>query len=189
MQIKKIILASASPRRKELLMRMGVEFDIMPCDVDEKVDSSLTPIEVVEYLANLKASSVKDMVPGHIVIGADTIVVINDKILCKPIDKLEAYDMIKLLSNSWHEVVTGICMYCDDICIIEAEITRVHFVQMSDDEIHSYVNTSEPYDKAGGYGVQGLAGMYIDNIQGDYYNIMGFPMAKVKRMLDRIMQR
>ncbi len=183
MQKKKIILASGSPRRKELLARMGLEFDLMPCDADEKYDKSLSPVQVVEHLAKLKAGITNKMVKDCIVIGADTIVAVDQLILGKPEDKAEAYEMIKKLSGRWHDVITGICMYENDEYIIEHEITRVHFVKMSDNEIEKYINTDEPYDKAGAYGVQGLAGMYIDSIEGDYYNIMGFPMAKIRNML------
>jgi len=180
---KKIILASGSPRRRELLGRMGVEFDLMPCEAEEKYDSSLSPVEIVKYLAKQKAETVNKMVRDSIVIGADTIVSVDEHILGKPADKAQAYDMIKKLSGRWHDVITGICMYNEDEFIIDHVNTRVHFVDMSEDEINSYINTNEPYDKAGAYGVQGLAGMYIDAIEGDYYNIMGFPMAKVRNML------
>ncbi len=183
MQKKKIILASGSPRRKELLARMGLEFDLMPCDADEKYDKNLSPVEIVEHLAKLKAGITNKMVKDCIVIGADTIVAVDQLILGKPADKAEAYEMIKKLSGRWHDVITGICMYENDEYIIEHEITKVHFVKMSDNEIEKYINTDEPYDKAGAYGVQGLAGMYIDSIEGDYYNIMGFPMAKIRNML------
>ncbi len=186
MQKKKIILASGSPRRKELLMRIGVDFDIMPCDADETYDDFLSPVQVVEHLARQKAEIVSKMVSDCVVIGSDTIVSIDGIILGKPGNKDEAYSMIKKLSGSWHEVITGICMYENDKHIIEHEITKVHFVDMSETEIAEYISTDEPYDKAGAYGIQGIAGMYIDSVQGDFYNIMGFPMAKVRNMLKKV---
>lgn len=186
MQNKKILLASGSPRRKELLARMGVDFDIKPCDLDETYDESLNPIEVVEYLAKLKAEYINNTVEDYVVIGSDTIVSIDEHILGKPKDKDDAYNMIKKLSDNWHEVITGICIFNGEEYLLEHEITRVHFVKMSEEEIQNYISLDEPYDKAGGYGVQGIAGMYIDSIEGDYYNIMGFPMAKVLNMLKRM---
>jgi len=186
MQNKRIVLASGSPRRKELLMRMGLSFDLMPCDVEEVYDDSLLPIEVAEYLAKLKAKTANQMISSSVVIGSDTIVSVNGNILGKPKDKDDAYKMIKKLNDNWHEVITGICIYDNDKYILDHEVTRVHFVKMTDDEILGYVNTDEPYDKAGAYGVQGIAGMYIDTIEGDFYNIMGFPMAKVRNMLKTI---
>ena len=155
----------------------------MPCDAEEKYDNSLSPAEIVKYLAKLKAETVNKMVEDSIVLGADTIVSVDEHILGKPADKAEAYNMIKKLSGRWHDVITGICMYYGNDYIIDYVVTKVHFVDMSEEEIISYINTNEPYDKAGAYGVQGMAGMYIDSIEGDYYNIMGFPMAKIRSML------
>ena len=126
------------------------------------------------------------LINDYVVIGADTIVSVEEYILGKPKDKDEAFAMIKKLSGRWHEVITGICIFDNEKLLLEHEITRVHFVKMSDDEIQNYVDTDEPYDKAGAYGVQGQAGVYIDSIEGDYYNIMGFPMAKVRNMLKSI---
>ena len=185
-QQKEIILASGSPRRKELLMRMGVDFDIMLCDAEEVYDESMSPTDVVEYLAKQKAGIVNKMAQGRVVIGADTVVSIGEHILGKPNSKDEAYEMIKKLSGNWHEVITGICIYENEKHITEHETTRVHFVEMTEGEIDGYINTDEPYDKAGAYGIQGLAGMYIDRIEGDFYNIMGFPMARVHAMLKSI---
>ncbi|MBN2880279.1 MAG: septum formation protein Maf [Clostridia bacterium] len=186
MQTKKILLASGSPRRKELLARMGLEFGIMPCDAEEKYDPEMNPSEIARYLGRLKAEIVNKMVDGYVVIGADTIVVVDGHILGKPTDRHEAYSMLKKLSGSWHEVITGVCVFDGEECITDHVITRVHFVEMTEGEIEEYINTDEPYDKAGAYGVQGLAGMYIDSIEGDYYNIMGFPMAKIRSMLKEV---
>ncbi|MEX1377048.1 MAG: Maf family protein [Eubacteriales bacterium] len=185
-QQKEIILASGSPRRKELLMRMGVDFDIMLCDAEEIYDENMPPAQIVEFLAKQKAEIVNKMAQGRVVIGADTVVSIGEHILGKPADQKEAYDMIKKLSGNWHDVITGICIFENEEYLLEHEITKVHFVDMTEDEIKSYINTDEPYDKAGAYGIQGLAGMYIDRIEGDFYNIMGFPMAKVRNMLKSI---
>ena len=186
MQNKKILLASGSPRRKELLVRMGIEFDIMPCSLDETYDEGISPVEVVEYLSKLKADYVNGMVEDYVVIGSDTIVSIDEHILGKPKDRDDAYNMIKILSDNWHEVITGICIYDGEKYLLEHEITKVHFTKMSEKEIQNYISLDEPYDKAGGYGVQGIAGMYIDSIEGDYYNIMGFPMARVLKMLKKM---
>lgn len=186
MQTKKILLASGSPRRKELLSRMGLEFDIMPCEAEEKYDPELNPVDIARYLGKLKAEIVNEMVEGYVVIGADTIVVADGHILGKPSGRDEAYNMLKKLSGSWHEVITGICIFDGEECLIDHVVTRVHFVKMAEQEIEAYIDTDEPYDKAGAYGVQGLAGMYIDSIEGDYYNIMGFPMARIRSMLKEV---
>lgn len=184
--IKKILLASSSPRRSQLLSRMGYDFDITSCDIDESFDSTLSPIDVARYLSRKKARVAHEYAQDYIVIGADTIVTIEGEILGKPGDIHEATSMLHRLKGNWHEVITGVTIIHRDREITQAQVTRVHFTQMTDDEISAYVNTTEPYDKAGGYGIQGLAGMYIDSIDGDFYNVMGFPMATVRSMLERV---
>ena len=181
-----IILASGSPRRQELLARLGVPFDIRPADIEEIVDEDKLPHEVARSLAEDKASHVAKAFPQCAVIGSDTIVVSQGQILGKPKDYDDAMGMLRQLSGNWHEVVTGLSVQWGEHSITDHNVTRVHFATMSDEEIANYIKTGDPMDKAGAYGIQGLAGFYIDRIEGDYYNVMGLPLSKLLGMLRSI---
>ncbi len=181
-----IILASVSPSRLELLARLGVSFEIIPDNVEETVDEDKPPHAVAMALAEDKARHVSKQYPHAAIIGADTIVVSQDRILGKPMDFDDAKRMLQGLSGNWHEVITGLCVRWGEKEITQHDITRVHFAPMRDEEIEHYIRTGDPMDKAGSYGIQGLAGFYIDRIEGDYYNVMGLPLSRLLGMLRAI---
>ena len=182
-----IILASKSPRRKEILEMLGVPFTVMTADTDER-STQTDPALLVEQLALQKATDVQDMLdaqdklqPGTLIIASDTVVALNGEILGKPRDRDDARRMIKGLQNTTHHVLSGIAF-----CYVDADgnrkgayshaSTAVHFGPMSDEDIELYISSDEPYDKAGAYAIQGLAGRWITGIEGDYFNVVGLPV-------------
>ena len=185
-----IILASASPRRKELLKNMGLDFSVVVSDADESLaDSSVPPGIYVEELAFLKAAAAAKKLKKRkdkIVVSADTIVVSDGDILGKPKDVSDAFKMLKRLSGRPHKVYTGFCvlrlsdgrMVCRDVC------TEVVFRELSDDRINDYIKTGEPMDKAGAYGIQGLGAMLVSGINGDYFNVVGLPVGELAAVLE-----
>lgn len=175
-----IVLASASPRRRELLARMGTPFIIDAAEVDETIAGDAE--SAVKALALRKAQAVAPRHPGCIILAADT-VVDCDGVLGKPRDEAEAARMLSRLSGRWHDVYTGICTIYAGQTRCEAARTRVHFTRMTTEDIARYVATGESLDKAGAYGIQGMAGMFIDEIQGCPHNVMGLPLALTKRLL------
>ena len=177
-----LILASQSPRRKEILRNAGIAFHIRVADVDESVTGDEPPLEYVRRLARKKAFAVR-MDEGEIVLGADTTVVVDDRILAKPEDEADARRMLGLLSGRWHTVITAICLRHATGAIVDAESTLVRFVGLSAEEIAAYAASGEPMDKAGGYGIQGLSSKYIDRIEGCYFNIAGLPISLVWKHL------
>lgn len=179
----RLILASNSPRRKELLTLMGLTFEIAVSDVDEECTG--TPDKQVAELSKRKACSVAINHRDKIVLAADTLV-FADKVLGKPKDRADAYNMLTSLSGRWHDVYTGVCLIYKDIILTHTERTRVHFVQLSGDQIIHYIETEEPMDKAGSYAIQGQAGMFIDQIEGSYSNVIGLPMHVVRKLLDQV---
>lgn len=179
----KIILASNSPRRKELLSQERIDFDIVPARVKEEIRSNLTPKENVERLARIKCLEVFDRNPDSIVLAADTIVVFNNKIFGKPRDEKDAYDMLKQLQGKTHEVMTGVCVASKKGMDVSVTISKVTFFSMIDEEIYDYIKTGEPMDKAGAYAIQGLARKYIRSFDGPFDNIVGLPIDEVKRIL------
>lgn len=181
--MKKIILASASPRRKELLEQMGLKFEIIPSKSEEVITKTV-PSEVVKELATQKASEIADKVSQScIVIGSDTIVVLDNKIMGKPKDEQDAFDMLKSLQNNTHTVYTGICVIDkndkETKKYIFCEATNVTMYPMSDKQILDYIATKEPMDKAGAYGIQGKSAIYIKSIDGEYYTVVGLPIARL----------
>jgi septum formation protein len=180
--VKMLILASQSPRRKEILTNAGFDFAIRAADVDESIEGTESPREYVCRLARKKALAVP-MNTGEIVLGADTTVVVDNEILAKPEDAADARRMIGLLSGRNHTVITGICLRHAHGEIVDAETTLVHFSALSEDEIAAYAASGQPMDKAGAYGIQGLASKYIDRIEGCYFNIVGLPISMVWRHL------
>ena len=183
-----IILASKSPRRIELLQSLGLNFKIEVSEIDEEKFYHKDAKELNKILAIEKAKAVAKNNPNDIVIGSDTIVTINNKILGKPKNKDEARLMIKALSNNTHEVVTSICIIKDNNIVAETSVSKVSFYEISNEEIENYIGTDEPYDKAGGYAIQGDFGKkFIRNIDGDFYSIMGFPIARVYQLLKELM--
>ena len=170
-----IILASKSPRRKEILTIAGIKFGVITADVDENIDE-VNPERLVERLSFLKSSAVAENHPDALVIGCDTVVAINGEILGKPRDKADARRMLSLLSNNCHSVYSGVTVFYKGESFTFVEKTDVFFSLMTDIDIENYISTSEPYDKAGGYAIQGYTARYINKIQGCYYNVMGFPL-------------
>lgn len=186
----KLILASSSPRRAEILRRAGFAFQIRPAHVEESRQGRESARAFVLRLAKAKSRAVAHRLKGScraVVIGADTIVLVRGKILGKPQDVREARSMLRLLGGKTHEVLTGISMMSmpDGKELNHVESTRVHFVKLSNREIDDYIATGEPFDKAGGYGIQGIAGRFIDGIDGCYFNVMGLPISRVWSMLRR----
>ncbi len=183
-----LILASASPRRADLLRMIGCRFDIFPSNVDEQTDSGLSPGEVVSELASRKAEDVARQHPDRIVIGADTVVVSDESILGKPADREEAEKSLRRLSGTSHYVLTAISLVWlgrnrEEQCLVR---TDVQFRDLADEEIARYLDTDEPYDKAGAYGIQGRAALFAESIRGCFYNVVGFPVTQFWLALDRI---
>lgn len=176
--MKHIILASASPRRKEILELADLKFDVMPSDAQE-ITTKTAPNEVVMELASLKAKDIyKKSEKQSMIVGADTVVAYQGQILGKPTDKADAKRMLTMLSGQTHEVYTGVCVIEDGKTKTFYEETKVTFYEISDEQINHYIKTGEPMDKAGSYGIQGKAAVFIKGIEGDYYNVVGFPIAR-----------
>jgi septum formation protein len=180
-----LILASQSPRRRELLGCAGIPFEVRPASVDEARVGQEDPGEHVCRLAREKAQSVA-CAPDEIVLGADTVVVVDGEVLGKPLDREHAARMLRQLSGRAHEVVTGICLRTSNRLIVDKESTRVRFVRLPEEEIAAYVASGEPMDKAGAYAIQGLASRFIDRIEGCYCNVVGLPVALVWRHLQEL---
>lgn len=183
-----IVLASSSPRRKEILEKYNIEPIIVKANVSEKVHSNETVEQITMALAFEKANQITDKFSnGEIIIGADTIVACDNKILGKPKDEHEAFNMLKLLSDREHEVLTGISIIKinTNIKIIDYEKTIVKFRKLSDEKIRNYIKTKEYVDKAGAYGIQGLGGVLVEWIKGCYFNVVGLPIYKLDILLER----
>ena len=178
-----LILASASPRRSELLRAAGIEFTVRVADIDETVLPGESPGDYVRRLAREKAQAVAQA--GEMVLGADTTVVIGGEIAGKPVDAEDARRMLKLLSGQWHEVLTGVSLIRSGQIISEVAVTRVKFSELTEAEIDWYVSTGEPMDKAGAYGIQGYASRFVEGIEGNYSNVVGLPVQLVYQMLER----
>lgn len=186
-----IILASASPRRQELLAMLGLDFTVMASSYEERAqpDPAATPAEQVMATARGKAEEVfrlASRVPetaDSLVVGADTIVVLEGEVLGKPGDQAEARRMLRTLSGRWHQVFTGLALLHRAKAITTYEMTRVHFRPLSDREIDAYLRTGEPMDKAGAYGIQGLGAIFVDRIEGCFYNVMGLPVPRFALLL------
>ena len=179
----RLILASASPRRRELLSLTGLPFTVDAPDVDETC--SLPPREAVVELSRRKAVAAAALHPGCAVLAADTLVAVDDEALGKPHDEADAFRMLRALSGRWHQVYTGVTVIgADGVIRSEADATDVHFEPMTDEAIRRYIATGEPADKAGAYAVQGIAGMWIDQLRGSHTNVIGLPMALTRRLLE-----
>jgi septum formation protein len=182
-----IVLASASPRRQELLRHAGIRFAVQPADIDESPVAGETARDCARRLAREKALAVSRTRPRDFVLGADTIVTIDGLILGKPRDAHDAVRMLQMLSGRTHEVITGVCVVTPDGRGPDvrggSESTRVSMCEISEDEIRDYVASGEPMDKAGAYAIQGMASRWIPRIEGDYSNVVGLPIALVYSML------
>lgn len=178
-----LILASASPRRKELLSYIVDNFEIIPSNVPEVVPKGLSVSKHPEYLSMIKAMDIAEQYPDDTVIGADTSVILGNVILGKPKDRNDAFSMLSNLSGKVHKVITGCTVVKKGECKSFSVVSRVKFQRLTKAEIEAYLDTNEPYDKAGSYAVQGRAGAFIEWIKGDYFNIVGLPIATLKKYL------
>lgn len=176
-----MILASKSPRRQELLKYITEDFVVKSADVDETLPENITPEDAVKYLSKIKAMPLKSS--DDIVIGADTVVACDGKILGKPKDKNDAKAMLKLLSGREHMVYTGVSVIYGERIETFCVGTKVRFFSLSDEEIDNYISTGEPMDKAGAYGIQGYGSLLVEGIEGDYFNVVGLPISKLNRVL------
>lgn len=181
--MKRIILASKSPRRKQIMDELYIPYEIIVADIEEKINLNNDLKEEIEKLSFLKALKVFDDNRDAVVIGADTIVVVNNKVLGKPKDALDAKDMLKMLQNSKHYVITAVTILSSEKSETFSNISEVFFNEMSDKEIEDYIKTDEPMDKAGSYAIQGIGSKFINKINGDYYAIMGLPISEVYKRL------
>jgi len=181
-----LILASSSPRRRELLLEMGLKFDVIPADIDESAIPADHPRTLAIRLAYAKACSVQATAPPEsVILAADTVVALDGILYGKPSNSAEAADMLRSLSGCTHEVITGVALAMPESPEIHlhSECTRVRFRSLENAEIDQYIATREPFDKAGGYGIQGRGGELVESIEGDYFNVVGLPCALVASLL------
>ncbi len=182
--MKRIVLASASPRRRELIRLITDDVICVPSGEDETLPDGISASEVPLYLARLKAQSVAVGYPDSIVIGSDTVVILGEEILSKPESEQDAFLKISALSGKTHRVVTACCIIDGDKIRSFSEETQVEFYELTSEEIKDYIKTGEPMDKAGGYGIQGRGSLFVKGIVGDYFNVVGLPVARLKRELE-----
>jgi len=184
-----ILLASKSPRRQQLIQEMGFDFRIVHQDIDESYPAELAAEEVAEYLACLKAEAVKQELKAEneVILASDTIVVLNGEIFGKPIDQAEARAILKKLSGQTHAVITGVCLLSKNKTVRFSETTYVHFLELSSSEIDYYIESCQPYDKAGAYAIQEWIGLNkIEKIEGSYFNVVGLPTHRVYQELQKL---
>lgn len=182
-----LILASGSPRRRDLLGAAGFDFDVVTSNAEESASADCDPAALAKHNASVKAISVaQDADETAVVIGADTIVVLDGTVFGKPADEAEAQSFLRELSGRTHQVITGVCLVCGDAYLAFHETTDVTFKQIDDETIAAYVATGEPLDKAGAYGIQGHGALLIEGICGDYYSVMGLPVAPLGVMLRKL---
>ena len=181
----RIILASKSPRRKQLMDTLNIPYEIIVADIEETIDHEKELRSEIEKLSFLKALKVYKDNPDAIVVGADTIVVVDNKVLGKPQDEEEANQMLHKLQNNKHTVITGCSIISSKMSETFSNVSDVYFNPMSDEEINEYIQTKEPMDKAGAYAIQGLGSKFIHSINGDYYSIMGLPISEVYQRLKK----
>ncbi len=181
-----VILASASPRRIELIKKITDDFTVIPSSADESIDNNVPTDEIPLILSSRKALSIAKDHKDSVVIGCDTVVIANNEVLGKPKDKDDARRMISMLSGISHKVITGVTVIKDKNTISFSETTVVRFRPLTEQEIEEYISCDEPYDKAGGYAVQGIAGKFVEELIGDYYNVVGFPVNRIRTTLQSI---
>ena len=182
----RLVLASGSPRRADLLRAAGIPFEVFPVEVDERFGLDEKPERAVARLAEAKAVAAAAAHPDAMVLGADTTVVVRGEVLAKPADAEDAARMLRLLSGRSHDVLTGVCLCYQERRLVHVEPTRVRVSHLSDAEIAWYVSTGEPFDKAGGYAVQGMASRFIEGIDGSYSNVVGLPISSVYELLKKL---
>ncbi|MBE6589773.1 MAG: septum formation protein Maf [Ruminococcaceae bacterium] len=183
-----LILASKSPRRREILEMLGVKFEVVTADTDED-SAERDPIRLVEELARRKGEAVKELLLSRgrdlddtVILSSDTVVAMDGEILGKPRDEEDACRMLRMYAGRTHRVVSGICLIGNGVCAVSHEVTEVDFDGMSEEEIRAYVRTQKPYDKAGAYAIQGAASAYISGIRGDYFNVVGLPVHRLHKL-------
>ena len=177
-----VILASQSPRRRELMGLFRIPFTVKVADVDESMDTEKSPFDEVARVSRRKAEAVAHAA-SDVVIAADTIVVCDGTVLGKPRDAADAFRMLRLLSGRQHQVMTGMTVLYGDTCISCTEVTNIYFRALTDGEINGYIATNEPMDKAGSYGIQGGAALFAERIEGDYFNVVGLPVCRLGKLL------
>ena len=182
-----VILASQSPRRRELLSVICDNFMIIPAVGEEKYDPGLSADAIPVELALGKCREIAEQKPDSLVIGCDTVVVLGDKIMGKPKDEHDAFEMLSKLSGNIHRVISGVSVYLNGEYHNFANITQVEFKDLTDDDIHAYIATGEPSDKAGAYGIQGQGCMLVKAVRGDYFNVVGFPVSQLADELDKLL--
>lgn len=188
---RKIILASGSPRRKQLMRMAGLLFTVEPADVPEIIPDGLPAEKESEFLASVKAGYVLSQQDEKrrnavLIVGADTTVLCEGRVLGKPKDKAEAKEMLRFLSGKVHEVYTGVAIVGEDVNETFTSVTKVEFYELTDEEIDWYISTNEPMDKAGAYGIQGFGCRLVKRIEGDYFTVMGLPVAEVVRRIEKL---
>lgn len=183
--MKEIILASQSPRRKELLEEVGLRFRVEPAQIEEHLDESLPITQAIEQLAKEKAMPIACRHPQCIVIGADTLVAVDGLVLGKPADEADAARMLRMLSGRRHQVIGGVALLCGNEEVLFHCVSEVRFFPLREEEIAAYIRSGEPMDKAGAYGIQGLGRLFVESICGDYFNIVGLPVSRLMRALDQ----
>jgi septum formation protein len=181
--VRRLILASASPRRKEILAALGFAFETRPAEVEERVGPGESAFDAAERLAREKAAVVAGAEPDALVVAADTLVVLDGEALGKPRDRAEAETMLRRLRGRRHQVVTGVAVASDGGCVSGRETTTVVFAPMSDAEVRAYAATGEPDDKAGAYAVQGIGGLFVERVEGSPSNVVGLPVRLLARLL------
>lgn len=183
----KIILASASPRRIEILKNINLDFEVIPSKFEEE-EIINNPVEMVLKFAYNKALDVKNTITNEdaLIVAADTIVFKDGKILGKPKNQEDAAEMLKMLSNSVHQVYTGLAVFYKDNYLVDYEVTDVYFKEVSDEEIEGYIKTNEPMDKAGAYAIQGIGSLFVKKIDGCYFNVVGLPISKFYEIIKRM---
>ena len=186
MTVPRIILASASPRRRELLTLIGIPHEVTPADIDETERAGEAPAAYVERLAREKAAAVSKHAPEALVIGSDTTVVIDGSILGKPVDRADAARMLRLLSGRAHTVYTAVAVECEGRVESDIEVVAVTIRQLTDREIDAYIDTGEPMDKAGSYGIQGYGATIVERVDGDYFSVMGLSLVRLVRLMARL---
>ncbi|HZK44152.1 MAG TPA: Maf family protein [Syntrophomonadaceae bacterium] len=183
--MKKIILASGSPRRRELFDRLGIDYTQITAEIAEDIQLNELPEEAVRRIAQEKAKAVSQALKSGIIVSADTIVVYNGMILGKPKNELEAFDFLETLSGNSHRVITAICLINKHtgFCAVKTATTLVHFRDLSGEEIKAYIATKEPFGKAGAYAIQGIGALLVEKIEGCYFNVVGLPLTILYEML------
>jgi septum formation protein len=187
LQHKRLVLASQSPRRQQLIKELGLPVEVRLKPVEEEYPTDLDAHKVAAYLADLKAMAFDDLTDDEVLLTGDTTVVLNGRVLNKPVDHADAFRMLRLLSGETHEVVSGVCIRTAEKKVVFDDCTRVTFAELTDDEITYYIETCRPFDKAGAYGAQDFIGhVGIERMEGSFYTVMGFPMHLIYRHLTHL---